>query len=117
SIKQIQEAGIEKLVMPYEHMVGEALAADIIDQETGEILFEANTEITSDVLVMMQEKGITSFEIIYTNDLDCGDFISSTLRADQTSTQLEALVEIYRVMRPGEPPTREAADNLFKNLF
>ena len=117
SLKQIENAGIKKLQLPYENVLGQAVSADIIDQDTGEILFAANTEVTNDVLMTMQAKGITAFKTIYTNDLDCGDFISSTLRADQTKTELEALVEIYRVMRPGEPPTREAAENLFKNLF
>ena len=65
----------------------------------------------------MIEAGVTDIETLYTNDLDCGPFISDTLRADPSRTQLEALVEIYRMMRPGEPPTKESAENLFYNLF
>src|SRR5690606_12969705 len=57
------------------------------------------------------------FETLYTNELDCGPFISETLRSDPTKSQLEALVEIYRMMRPGEPPTKESAEGLFQNLF
>ena len=63
------------------------------------------------------ELGVSRIETIYTNDLDCGPYVSDTLRIDLTSNRLEALVEIYRMMRPGEPPTREAAENLFNNLF
>ena len=69
------------------------------------------------MLELFAEHGLESFETIYTNDLDCGSFMSDTLRIDNSSNRLEALVEIYRMMRPGEPPTREAAENLFTNLF
>jgi len=115
--KEITKAGLKKLDVPFEYMIGQVLSHDIIDQQTGEVLLNANTEITAEVLELMQEKSILQFNTIYTNDLDCGSYISDTLRADQTSNALEALVEIYRVMRPGEPPTREAAENLLKNLF
>jgi len=81
------------------------------------LLLECNTEITEENLALMIEAGITDIETLYTNDLDCGPFISDTLRADPSRTQLEALVEIYRMMRPGEPPTKESAENLFYNLF
>ena len=63
------------------------------------------------------EAGLAKIETIYTNDLDCGSFISDTLRADPTANRMEALVEIYRMMRPGEPPTKDSAENLFNNLF
>jgi len=76
-----------------------------------------NTEITPEVLERMAQGGITHIETLYTNDLDCGSFISDTLKLDTTGSQLEALVEIYRMMRPGEPPTKEAAETLFHNLF
>ncbi|MCH9717232.1 MAG: DNA-directed RNA polymerase subunit beta, partial [Gammaproteobacteria bacterium] len=93
------------------------LAKGIIDTETGELLALANTEVTSEMLEQLLEQGITEFEMIYTNDLDHGSYLSDTLRVDPTTTPLEALVEIYRMMRPGEPPTKEAAETLFKNLF
>ena len=78
---------------------------------------ECNTEITQDIIDTLIKAGIKEFETLYTNELDCGPFVSETLRIDPTRTQLEALVEIYRMMRPGEPPTKESAEALFQNLF
>ena len=83
------------------------------DTETGEVLYPCNAEITEEILEGLIASGVTQFETIYTNDLDCGPFVSDTLRIDPTTNRLEALVEIYRMMRPGEPPTKESAENLF----
>ena len=116
-IRQLEEAKISKLVCPADYIYGRSLAKDIVSKDTGEVVIECNTEITEEVLAQFEELGITEFETIYTNELDCGSFISDTLRGDITRTQLEALVEIYRMMRPGEPPTKESAENLFANLF
>ncbi len=93
------------------------MAKTIYDKETGEIIANANDEITDDIIDKIIDAGIFTIEMIYTNDLDKGSYISDTLRIDPTSTQLESLVEIYRMMRPGEPPTKEAAEQLFNNLF
>jgi DNA-directed RNA polymerase subunit beta len=116
-IRQLEKAGINVLQVPATYLHGRALARDIVSVKTGEILFECNTVITADVLKKLSDGGVVEFETIYTNDLDCGPFISETLRTDPSRTQLDALVEIYRMMRPGEPPTKEAAENLFQNLF
>ncbi len=116
-IRQLESANINKLFCPSEYLYGRVLAKDLVSRETGEVVIECNTEITEEVLAQFDELGINEFETLYTNDLDCGPFISDTLRADITRTQLEALVEIYRMMRPGEPPTKESAENLFANLF
>ncbi len=116
-IRQLEEAKINKLVCPADYIYGRSLAKDIVSKDTGEVVIECNTEITEEVLAQFEELGISEFETIYTNELDCGSFISDTLRGDITRTQLEALVEIYRMMRPGEPPTKESAENLFANLF
>ena len=116
-IRQLEESKINKLLCPPEYLYGRTLAKDVISKDTGEIIIECNTEITEEILAQFEELGITQFETIYTNELDCGSFISDTLRGDITRTQLEALVEIYRMMRPGEPPTKESAENLFANLF
>ena len=116
-IRQLEKANIEYLEIPAEYLQGKYLAKSIIDQDTGEILVECNTELTAETLEKLEQGGITDFETLYTNDLDNGPFMADTLRADPTRTPLEALVEIYRMMRPGEPPTKEAAENLFKNLF
>jgi DNA-directed RNA polymerase subunit beta len=116
-IKQLEKAGITQLTVPPEYLHGKVLAHDIIDTSTGEILVEANAEINQELLDKLTITGITSFKTLYTNDLDHGPYISDTLRIDQTKTQTDALVEIYRMMRPGEPPTREAAEELFNGLF
>ena len=116
-IRELEKGKVTTLQVTREYMLGRALAKDIADPKTGELLLECNTEITEENLALMIEAGITDIETLYTNDLDCGPFISDTLRADPSRTQLEALVEIYRMMRPGEPPTKESAENLFYNLF
>ncbi|MEZ5538458.1 MAG: DNA-directed RNA polymerase subunit beta [Pseudomonadales bacterium] len=116
-IKQLEKANVDKLQVPDTYLHGHSLAKDLVNPKTGEVLFECNTVIAADVLKKIKDAGISEFETIYTNDLDCGAFISETLRVDPSRTQLEALVEIYRMMRPGEPPTKDAAENLFQNLF
>ena len=93
------------------------MAKNIVDTATGEVVAECNSEITAALLAELREKGIDTIETLYTNEYDCGPFISDTLAADSTRSVLEALVEIYRMMRPGEPPTKESAENLFQNLF
>ncbi len=116
-IRQMETAKLTKLEVAHDYLVGAALATDIINEETGEVEFACNSELSLELLAQFVEKGVKSFETIYTNDLDCGPFISDTLRIDSTTSKLEAMVEIYRMMRPGEPPTKESAENLFTNLF
>ncbi len=116
-IRQMETAKLTELVIENDFIVGASLAKDVIDQETGEVLFPCNAEITEEMVEQFYEKEIAEFETIFTNDLDCGPFVSDTLRIDTTTSQLEAMVEIYRMMRPGEPPTKESAENLFSNLF
>jgi len=116
-IKVMEKNNMQDLIVPRDYLIGKTLAKHVIDTSTGEMLAQANDEVSADLLDKMSEQGILSFEMIYTNDLDHGSYISDTLKIDPTSSQLEALVEIYRMMRPGEPPTREAAEALFKNLF
>nr|HPQ26266.1 DNA-directed RNA polymerase subunit beta [Gammaproteobacteria bacterium] len=116
-IKQLEEAGVDKLEVSQEFLVGRTIAHDAVDAETGELLAKANDEITEEIAKLLVEKGVKQVQTLFTNDLDHGPFISDTLRIDPTSNALEAMVEIYRMMRPGEPPTKEAAQNLFHNLF
>ncbi|HHX83688.1 MAG TPA: DNA-directed RNA polymerase subunit beta, partial [Pseudomonadaceae bacterium] len=116
-IREMEKAELVKLEVPAEFIIGSALATEVVDKDSGEILFPANAEVTEELLKGLQKQAVKSFETIYTNDLDCGPFISDTLRIDTTSNKMEALVEIYRMMRPGEPPTKESAENLFQNLF
>jgi DNA-directed RNA polymerase subunit beta len=116
-IRLMEKAGLKSLEVNADYILGRALAKDIADPDTGEVLFECNTELTQEVVDLLVEKGVSRIDTLYVNDLDCGPFISDTLRSDITRTRLEALVELYRMMRPGEPPTKEAAENLFGNLF
>ncbi|MDE0283791.1 MAG: DNA-directed RNA polymerase subunit beta [Gammaproteobacteria bacterium] len=116
-IRDLEKAGIKELKVPDEYLVGKVLAKDAVDTETGEILALANAEITPEILETLQQPGKLELETLFVNDLNCGSFISDTLRMDQTESQQDAQIEIYRVMRPGEPPTKESAENLFKNLF
>ena len=116
-VRQLENSGLRRLDVPREYLLERILARDIVDPETGEVLAMCNSAITEEVLDKLVDAGITTIETIYTNELDCGSYISDTLAIDPTRTKLEALVEIYRMMRPGEPPTKEAAENLFGNLF
>src|SRR5690606_8560010 len=116
-IKELQKAGIERIEIPVDFIAGRTLARDVVDPETGELLYSANDILTEDMVTAMAEAGFDRIETIYTNDIDCGPFISETLRLDSTRSALDAQVEIYRMMRPGEPPTKEAAQALFTNLF
>lgn len=116
-VRLMEQNNLTELRVPREYLYARALAKDLIDTQTGEVLAPANTEITSDLLEKIISQNVTEFATIFTNDLDHGPYISDTLRLDPTSTRLEALVEIYRMMRPGEPPTKEAAEALFENLF
>ena len=116
-IRQLEKAELSKLTVPPEYMNGKILAGNVIDSTTGELLASANDEMTVELLEKLRDNGVTAFHVLYTNDLDRGPFISNTLRIDSTNSQLEAQIEIYRMMRPGEPPTKEAAENLFGNLF
>ena len=116
-VKLIHEAEIKALQVPDDYLLGKIIAHNLIDKESGEVLADANTEITEELLQKLREASVKKFEILYVNDLDQGPYISNTLNIDSSTNELEALVEIYRMMRPGEPPTKEAAQNLFKNLF
>ncbi len=116
-IKKLEEAGIKSIEAPLDFLHGKVIAKTIVDKDSGEVLANANDEITAELLESLLENGIKKIETLFTNDLDQGAYISNTLRIDTTTNELEAQVEIYRMMRPGEPPTKDSAQNLFKNLF
>ena len=116
-IRQLEKDGIDHIEVPVEYLEGKVAAKDYISDETGEIIVNANDLLTMELLAELSQSGIKAFEVLYTNELDCGSFISDTLRVDSSTNRLEALVEIYRMMRPGEPPTKDAAEGLFQNLF
>jgi len=116
-VRDMEKSTVDKLVVPTEYLEGKILAHDVIDTETGELLAAANAELTPELIEALIAAGIENIRTLFVNDLDRGPFISNTLNIDPSTTRLEALVEIYRMMRPGEPPTKEAAENLFQNLF
>ena len=116
-IRDMAEAGIKKIIVPDEFMIGRVIARNIVNAETGEVLANANDEITEDLLTKLAAGEIEQIQTLYVNDLDRGAYISSTLRIDETADQWASRVAIYRMMRPGEPPTEDAVENLFHGLF
>jgi DNA-directed RNA polymerase subunit beta len=116
-VRELQKENINSLEVPDDYLLGRIVAHDVIDTKTGELLALANEELNETLLEKFRKGGVEKISTLWVNDLDRGPYISSTLRIDSTKTPLEALVEIYRMMRPGEPPTKEAAQNLFFNLF
>ena len=116
-IRDIEKAGIKTMAVPVDFMIGRAIARNIIDTDSGELIANANDEVTPTLLEKLVEAKIRAVDTIYTNDLDHGDFISQTLRSDEVPDQYSARVAIYRMMRPGEPPTEEAVEALFHGLF
>jgi len=116
-VRELEQAKMSSLKVEDDYLIGKVLAKDLFNQDTGEVLVSANTEIDQSIIETLREADITELHTLYINELDKGPYISTTLRADPTSNRLEALVEIYRMMRPGEPPTKDSAEQLFLNLF
>jgi len=116
-VRQLEDAGVKRMPVPTEYLAGKILAHDVVNKDTGEVLAKVNEILTVATVLKLIEGGVEEIHTLYVNDLDRGPYISDTLRIDPTRTRLEALVEIYRMMRPGEPPTKDAAENLFHNLF
>ncbi len=116
-IREMEKAGIKKVTVPDDFLMGRVLAHAIVDKESGEVIANANDEITEELLVKLQAAGVAKINTLYTNDLDQGPYISQTLRIDETLDQTAARVAIYRMMRPGEPPTEDSVEALFSGLF
>ncbi len=116
-IRQMEKSGLSEIEVPKEYLYGKILANNQIDESTGELVANANDELTEELLEQIIAAGVTEINTLFVNDLDRGAYISIAMSLDGTTNRLEALVEIYRMMRPGEPPTKEAAEKLFENLF
>lgn len=116
-LRDLAAGGIQRVSVPEDFLYGRVLAKNIVDPDTGEVVAHANDEITESVLNAMRAANVRDIRTLYTNDLDRGPYISQTLRADETADQMAARVAIYRMMRPGEPPTEEAVEALFQRLF
>src|SRR5690348_12857774 len=117
NLRELSEGGVKRIAVPSDYVVGRSLAQNVVDKSTGEMLAKANDEVTDDLIAKLSAAGIDEIKTIYTNDLDMGPFISQTLRTDDTPDQYAAKVAIYRMMRPGEPPTEDAVEALFHGLF
>ncbi|MDQ5848821.1 MAG: DNA-directed RNA polymerase subunit beta [Pseudomonadota bacterium] len=116
-IRDMETAGIKRITAPDEFILGRTLAHNVIAADSGEIIANANDEITETLLARLRETGVKKVQTLFTNDLDQGPYISQTLRADETADMQAARVAIYRMMRPGEPPTEDAVEALFNGLF
>src|SRR5690348_7002147 len=115
-VRELEQAKVKELEVPTDYLEGKIMAHDVVDTSSGELIVSANEELTKTTIEKLLAAGVKKIETLFTNDLDRGPFISNTLKIDSSTNKLEALVEIYRMMRPGEPPTKEAAENLFQNL-
>ena len=116
-IREMNKAGLTEVEVPREYLSGKILGHNLVDKSTGELVASVNDELTPALIERSIDSGITEINTLYVNDLDNGPYISNAMRLDTTTNALEALVEIYRMMRPGEPPTKDSAENLFQNLF
>ena len=116
-IREMNKVGLTEVDVPREYLIGKILGHNLIDQSTGELVANVNDEITEQIIDRCLESGVSEINTLFVNDLDNGPYISNAMRIDPTTNALEALVEIYRMMRPGEPPTKDSAENLFNNLF
>ncbi|MBN3858135.1 MULTISPECIES: DNA-directed RNA polymerase subunit beta [unclassified Paraburkholderia] len=116
-IRDLESAKTTFISVPEDYLLGRVLAKNVVDGDTGEVIANANDEVTEGVLDKLREAKIKDIQTLYTNDLDQGPYISSTLRIDETADKMAARIAIYRMMRPGEPPTEEAVEALFNRLF
>src|SRR5687767_6265808 len=116
-IRDMETAGIKRIEAPDDFILGRALSHNVIASDSGEIIANANDEITETVMAKLRESKVGKVQTLFTNDLDQGPYVSQTLRADETADMQAARVAIYRMMRPGEPPTEDAVEALFNGLF
>src|SRR6186713_786317 len=116
-IRDMETAGIKRIEAPDDFILGRAIAHNVIASDSGEIIGNANDEVTETLLAKLRENKVGKVQTMFTNDLDQGPYVSQTLRADETADMQAARVAIYRMMRPGEPPTEDAVEALFNGLF
>src|SRR6516162_67241 len=117
AIKKLKDSNVERLAVEVTDLVGKVAAGDVIDEATGEVILQCNEELTESKLDELREHGITQLKVLFIDNLNVGSYLRDTLIADKLQTPDEAIMEIYRRLRPGDPPTVETAHNLFNNLF
>ena len=113
-LRDLASKGIDEHVVPLEEILGRYASEDIVDEKTGLVFLEAGDEITEEILEEMDGAGVANVPTLAIDHVNVGPYIRNTLAADKNSSREEALVDIYRVMRPGEPPILETADSLFQ---
>ncbi|MFL5570500.1 MAG: DNA-directed RNA polymerase subunit beta, partial [Gemmatimonadaceae bacterium] len=116
-VRQLEQTGTTHVTVPEDFLIGRVVARNMVDADTGEIIAKANDELTESLLKKLRGAGVKELAVLFTNELDQGAYISQTLATDETADQLAARVAIYRMMRPGEPPTEDAVEALFNRLF
>ncbi len=116
-VREMEQANLTQVTVTDDFLPGRVLAHNVINPDTGEIVANANDELTPDLIAKLIANGVKTIKTLFVNDLDQGPFISQTLRIDDTVDQMTAQVAIYRMMRPGEPPTEDAVRTLFHGLF
>ncbi|MBT6137020.1 MAG: DNA-directed RNA polymerase subunit beta, partial [Rhodospirillaceae bacterium] len=117
TLRKIADQGVKNVFVPAEELLGRYVATDLIDEKTGLVHIDAGEELTEENLAMLAEVGVTELPLLAIDHMNIGAYIRNTLAADKNATREEALIDIYRVMRPGEPPTLETAETLFNGLF
>ena len=117
AVKKLEEAGLKEILVPEEFILGSYVASDLINKKTGEIYAEAGDELTAALVKTLADNGVNEIPVLAIDHVNVGAYIRNTLVADKNMTKDDALIDIYRVMRPGEPTTPEAAEALFKSLF
>ncbi|MFP5205699.1 MAG: DNA-directed RNA polymerase subunit beta [Acidobacteriota bacterium] len=117
TLKALRAAGVQKVEIEAAELDGALTAADVVDTSTGEVIVEANVELTADRLHKITSSGVTSFEVFFPDRDDVGNIITNTLKRDSVHKPEEALIEIYRKLRPGDPPTLDTATALFEGMF
>ncbi|PLA74054.1 DNA-directed RNA polymerase subunit beta [Hydrogenovibrio sp. SC-1] len=116
-LKQLKEFKAKEIVIPDEYLVGKVLSSGITNEATGELVARSNEVMTAELIENIKVIKDLSFRVLFIDDLENGSYISDTLNLDHATSQLEAQIEIYRMMRPGEPPTKESSEALFNSLF
>jgi DNA-directed RNA polymerase subunit beta len=117
AIKKMRNAGITEIPLEAEELIGKVAAEDVYDEDTGEVLLNCNEELTEELLESLKQTGVKSLRILYIDDFNVGPFLRDTLIADKLTSSEDAIMEIYRRLRPGDPPTLDTARNLFESLF
>ncbi len=115
--QKLIEQGVKEILVQSQELISQYIAADMIDEKTGQVLFEAGDELTAETIEKLEESGVKELPLLGIDHVNIGPYIRNTMMIDKNATREDALIDIYRVIRPGEPPTLESADAMFRGLF